>query len=94
MRPLNIAAEKNAYTLTDRATWIAFRNKRALVLLVSGDSSLVNQYGIILVNPAVFPHVNAHDGQLFIDWMLSDAGQSAIASFVIDGQQLFFPNAR
>lgn len=90
---LNTAAGMGAYVLSDRATWAAFQNKADLEILVEGDRALSNQYGVILVNPAKFPHVKAADGQAFIDWLLSDEGQQAIASFTIDGQQVFYPNA-
>ena len=90
---LNLAAGMGAYTLTDRATWIAFGNKQDLVIHVEGDVRLFNQYGIILVNPVRYPHVKAKEGQIFIDWMLSAEGQAAIGAFEIDGQQCFFPNA-
>ena len=91
---LNIAAAMPAYLLSDRSTWVSFRNKGHLMLLVEGDPPLFNPYGVILVNPDRHPHVKAAEGQAFIDWMLSDEGQSAIASFRVDGQQLFFPRAR
>lgn len=90
---LNTAAEMPAYTLTDRATWLAFQNRRSLEIAVEGDPKLFNQYGVILVNPQKHPHVKARQGQAFIDWLVSLAGQQAIADFKIDGQQLFFPNA-
>ena len=90
---LNAAVGMGAYTMTDRATWIAFRNKRDHAVQVEGDPRLFNQYGIVLVNPAKHPHVNAKAGQRFLDWVLSDDGQKAIASYRRDGQQLFFPNA-
>lgn len=90
---LNTAVGMGAYTLTDRATWIGFANKQDFAILVEGDGDLFNQYGVTLVNPAVCPSVNAGDGQRFIDWLLSDEGQAAIAAFKRDGQQLFFPNA-
>jgi len=90
---LNIAAGMGAYTLTDRATWIAFANKGDLKILVEGDPALFNQYGVILVSPAHCPNVKVAEGQVFIDWLLSDAGQAAIAAYRRDGQQLFFPNA-
>ena len=90
---LNTAADMSAYTLTDRATWAAFKNKRSLVPLVEGDPRLFNQYGVTLVNPARFPHVKAHDGQAFIDWLISPEGQRAIVGYRIDGQQMFYPNA-
>jgi tungstate transport system substrate-binding protein len=91
---LNMAASSNAYILSDRGTWLAFRNKGDLAILVEGDTRLFNQYGAILVNPAKHPHVKAADGQRFIDWLVSPAGQQAIADYKIGGEQLFFPNAR
>ncbi len=91
---LNAAAGMGAYALADRATWLAFRNKGDLEVLVEGDTRLFNPYGVILVNPAKHPHVNARDGQAFIDWLVSEPGQSAIAAFRVDGRQLFFPSAR
>lgn len=91
---LNVGVTMGAYVLTDRATWISFRNKGAHRIVVEGDPKLFNQYGIILVNPLKHAHVRAEAAQRFIDWMLSDAGQSAIADYHIDAQQLFFPNAR
>jgi len=90
---LNTAAAMDAYTLVDRATWLSFGNRGNLVILVEGDKRLFNQYGVILVNPERFPHVKAEDGQAFIDWLLSDGGQRAIADYKIGGEQLFFPNA-
>lgn len=90
---LNIGTAMGAYILTDRATWIAFGNKGDHAVVVAGDPRLFNQYGIILVNPARHPGVRAEAGQAFIDWVLSDEGQAAIAEFRVDGQQLFFPNA-
>lgn len=90
---LNTAAGMGAYTMSDRATWIAFKNKGDLKILVEGDKRLFNQYGIILVNPDKHRHVQAKAGQALIDWLLSDEGQAAIASYRMDGQQLFFPNA-
>jgi tungstate transport system substrate-binding protein len=90
---LNITAQMNAYALTDRATWLAFRNKGTLAIAVEGDKRLFNQYGVILVNPAKHPHVKAADGQAFIDWVTGRAGQKSIAGFKVGGQQLFFPNA-
>ncbi len=89
---LNIAAGKGAYTLTDRGTWLAFRNRRGLEVLVQGDKRLVNQYGITLVNPARHPHVRAREGRALIAWLSSDEGRRAIADYKIDGRQLFFPN--
>ncbi len=90
---LNTASSMNAYALTDRGTWLSFRNPGELELLVEGDKRLFNQYGIILVDPARHPHVKAAEGQAFIDWITSPRGQTAIASFTIDGKPLFFPNA-
>lgn len=90
---LNAAVEMGAYTLTDRGTWISFKNKRDNVIHVQGDDDLFNQYGVILVNPERHPKIRARSGQAFIDWMLSKDGQEAIASYRLDGQQLFFPNA-
>ena len=90
---LNAATGMGAYTLTDRATWISFKNKGDFEILVEGDPALFNQYGITLVNPAKHPNVKAELGQQFIDWILSPEGQDAIAGYRIDGQQLFFPNA-
>src|SRR5262245_11423516 len=91
---LNTAAGMDAYALTDRGTWLAFDNRQNLAILVEGDPRLFNQYGIILVNPAKHPHVKAELGQTFIDWVLSDEGQEAIAQFKINGEQAFFPNAK
>lgn len=90
---LNTAAAQNAYILTDRGTWLSFRNRQDLRILVEGDARLFNQYGAMLVNPQRHPHVKVADGQRFIDWILSSAGQRAIASHQINGEQLFFPNA-
>ena len=90
---LNVAVGMSAYTLTDRATWIAFGNKGDFAIHVEGDARLFNQYGVILVNPRMHPHVKAAAGQAFIDWLLGPEGQSAIASFRIGDRQLFFPNA-
>jgi len=91
---LNTAVGKHAYTLTDRGTWLSFENKGDFKVLVDGDPKLFNQYGVILVNPAKHPNVKADDGQAFVDWLISSEGQAAIASYKIDGKQLFFPNAR
>ena len=91
---LNIAAAMNAYLLADRGTWLAFKNRQNLKIIVEGDSKLFNQYGVILVNPKKHPHVKAQAGQKFIDWLVSKEGQGAIASYKIGGEQLFFPNAR
>jgi tungstate transport system substrate-binding protein len=90
---LNTSAEMPAYTLTDRATWLAFGNRGPLEILVEGDSKLFNQYGVILVNPEKHPHVNAEQGRAFMDWLVSPEGQQAIADYKIGGEQLFFPNA-
>lgn len=90
---LNTAAAQNAYILADRGTWLSFRNRQDLKILVEGDTRLFNQYGVMLVNPQRHPQVKAADGQRFIDWILSPAGQQAIASYRINGEQLFFPNA-
>ena len=90
---LNAGVGMGAYVMTDRGTWIGFKNKRDFKILVEGDDGLFNQYGVILVNPAKHPKVKAKAGQAFIDWILSDAGQQAIRSYRLGGQQLFFPNA-
>jgi tungstate transport system substrate-binding protein len=91
---LNTAAAMGAYLLADRATWMAFKNKGDLQIVLEGDDKLFNQYGIILVNPAKHPNVKKELGQAFIDWLLSAEGQNAIRSYRIEGQQLFFPNAQ
>ena len=91
---LNIAVASAAYILTDRATWISFRNKGDFALLVEGDPRLYNQYSLILVNPEKHPATKAALGQRFMDFLLSDEGQAAIARYRVEGQQLFFPNAR
>ena len=91
---LNIAVGKQAYALTDRGTWLAFANRDDFKVMVQGDHKLFNQYGVILVNPARHPNVKGTQGQTFIDWLTGPEGQSAIANYKIDGQQLFFPNAR
>jgi len=90
---LNTAAGMNAYALTDRATWLNFKNKGDLTVVVEGDPALFNQYGIILVNPKKHPHVKVKDSQVFIDWVLSAAGQKAINAYQIKGHQAFFANA-
>jgi tungstate transport system substrate-binding protein len=90
---LNTASSMNAYVLADRATWLAFRNRGDLAILVEGDKRLYNQYGVILVNPDKHPTVKKDLGQKFIDWVISPAGQKAIADYKINGEQLFFPNA-
>lgn len=91
---LNIAASTGAYALTDRGTWLNFRNRADLVILVEGDRQMFNQYGVLPVNPAKHPHVNASGATKFVDWVTSTAGQNAIASYKIGGEQLFFPNAK
>ena len=90
---LNTAAGVNGYALADRGTWLNFRNRGDLVTVVEGDRRLFNPYGVTLVNPERYPHVKAADGQAFIDWLTSPAGQDAIAGYRINGQQAFFPNA-
>jgi tungstate transport system substrate-binding protein len=90
---LNTAGAMGAYVLSDRASWINFRNRGDLRIVVEGDRRLFNQYGVILVNPARHPHVKARDGQAFIDWLTGPEGQAAIAGYRINGEQLFFPNA-
>ena len=90
---LNTAAGLGAYALADRGSWLAFKNKADLKIVVAGDPVLFNQYGVILVNPKKHPTVKAKDGQAFIDWIVSAEGQRAIAAFTVEGEQLFFPNA-
>jgi tungstate transport system substrate-binding protein len=90
---LNIASSSGAYVLADRGTWLNFKNRGDLAVLVEGDNRLFNQYGVMLVNPAKHPHVKAADGQKFVDWVVSGPGQAVIASYKIGGEQLFFPNA-
>jgi len=90
---LNTASAMNGYVLSDRATWLSFRNRGDLDILVEGDRRLFNQYGIMLVNPERHPHVKKADGQAFIDWITGPEGQKAIADYQINGQQLFFANA-
>lgn len=91
---LNTGTGMGAYVLTDRATWIAFGNNADHRIVVEGDPKLFNQYGVILVSPEKHPHVKTEQGQQFIDWLLSGNGQKAIADFKVDGQQLFYPNAK
>ena len=91
---LNTAVGKQAYALTDRGTWLSFANKDDFKILVEGDPKLLNQYGVILVNPAKHPNVKEKEGQAFIDWLTGPEGQAAIANYKIEGEQLFFPNAR
>ena len=90
---LNTAVGMGAYTMTDRATWLSFRNKGDFAILMEGDDALFNQYGVILVNRDRCPNVKAELGQRFVDWLLSKEGQETISAFEVDGQQLFFPNA-
>jgi tungstate transport system substrate-binding protein len=90
---LNTANAMNAYVLSDRGTWISFRNKGDLAIMVEGDKRLFNQYGVMLVNPEKYPHLKKELGQTFVDWLVSKDGQAAIAGYKIDGQQLFFPDA-
>ena len=90
---LNTASASNSYVLTDRGTWLSFKNKGDLVVVVEGDKRLFNQYGVMLVNPAKHPSVKKDLGQQFVDWLISPEGQKAIANYKIDGQQLFYPNA-
>jgi tungstate transport system substrate-binding protein len=91
---LNTASGMNAYALSDRGTWLSFKNRGELTILVQGDARLFNQYGVMLVNPAKHPEVKQDLGQAFIDWLVSPAGQGAIAAYKIGGEQLFFPNAK
>lgn len=90
---LNIAASSNAYVLADRGTWLSFRNRAGMAVLVEGDTRLFNQYGVMAVNPARHPHVKAAEARKFVDWLISAPGQQAIAAYRIGGEQLFFPNA-
>ena len=91
---LNTASAMNGYILADRATWLSFKNRGDLTILVQGDPKLFNQYGVMLVNPAKYPSVKKAEGQAFIDWLISKNGQDVIASYQIGGEQLFFPNAK
>jgi tungstate transport system substrate-binding protein len=90
---LNMAASTGAYVLTDRGTWLNFKNRQDLQVLVEGDKNLFNQYGVMVVNPAKHPHVKADLAQKFVDWVVSPAGQTSISGYKIGGEQLFFPNA-
>jgi tungstate transport system substrate-binding protein len=90
---LNTASSMNAYILTDRGTWLAFKNRGDLTILVEGDKRLFNQYGVMLVNPDKHPSVKKELGQMFVDWVISPEGQQAISEYKINGEQLFFPNA-
>ena len=91
---LNTASSMNGYVLADRGTWLSFKNRGDLTVLVEGDQRLFNQYGVMLVNPAKHAHVKKDLGQQFVDWVVSPRGQAAIASYKIGGEQLFFPNAK
>jgi len=91
---LNTASAMNAYILADRGTWLSFKNRGDLVIVVEGDKRLFNQYGVIVVNPAKHPHIKLAEAQAFADWVVSPAGQQAIAGYKIGGEQLFFPNAQ
>jgi tungstate transport system substrate-binding protein len=91
---LNTASAMNGYILADRATWLSFKNRGDLTILVQSDPKLFNQYGVMLVNPAKYPSVKKAEGQAFIDWLISKNGQDVIASYQIGGEQLFFPNAK
>ena len=90
---LNMAASLGAYALTDRGTWLNFKNRADLAVLVEGDKRLFNQYGVMVVNPARYPLTKTEQAQKFVDWVISPAGQGAIAAYKINGEQLFFPNA-
>ncbi|MBO9515207.1 MAG: extracellular solute-binding protein [Variovorax sp.] len=90
---LNMAASSGAYVLADRGTWLSFKNRADLAVLVEGDKRLFNQYGVMVVSPAKFPQLNSAGAQKFVDWVTSPAGQSTIAAYKIGGEQLFFPNA-
>jgi tungstate transport system substrate-binding protein len=90
---LNMASSSNAYLLSDRGTWLSFKNRDDLAILTEGDKRLFNQYGVMLVNPAKHPDVKSKDGQAFIDWLISPKGQETIAAYKVGGEQLFFPNA-
>ncbi len=91
---LNTASSMNAYILADRGTWLSFKNRGELGIVVEGDSKMFNPYGVILVNPAKHPHVKQAEGRAFMDWLVSPEGQAAIASYKIGGEQLFFPDAK
>ncbi len=91
---LNMASAAGAYVLSDRATWLSFKNRRQLAVLVEGDTRLFNPYGVMVVNSAKHPGVKAKEAQAFVDWVTSPAGQAVIATYKINGEQLFFPNAK
>jgi tungstate transport system substrate-binding protein len=90
---LNMASSSNAYLLSDRGTWLSFKNRGDLAILTEGDKRLFNQYGVMLVNPAKHPNVKTKDGQAFVDWLISPQGQETIAGYKVGGEQLFFPDA-
>lgn len=90
---LNMASSSNAYLLSDRGTWLSFKNRGDLAVLTEGDKRLFNQYGVMLVNPVKHPNVKAQDGQAFVDWLISPQGQATIADYKVGGEQLFFPDA-
>jgi tungstate transport system substrate-binding protein len=90
---LNVASASNAYVLSDRGTWLSFKNRGNLVVIIEGDKRMFNQYGVMLVNPARYPNVKKELGQQFIDWLISSGGQKVIADYKINGEQLFYPNA-
>ena len=91
---LNMASSTGAYVLADRGTWLNFKNKGDMAILVEGDKRLFNQYGVMRLNPAKHPSVRVKEGEAFVSWLISPAGQSAIASYKVGGEQLFFPNAK
>ncbi|KLN59782.1 sulfate transporter [Kiloniella spongiae] len=91
---LNTAVAMQGYTLSDRATWISYKNKQNMEILFEGDERLFNQYGVIVVNPEKFPHVKEEAAKIFVNWLLSEEGQSTIASYKVSGQQLFIPDAK
>jgi tungstate transport system substrate-binding protein len=90
---LNIAASSGGYVLADRGTWLSFKNRGDLAVLVEGDTKLFNQYGVMVVNPAKHPQTKVAEAQKFVDWVISPAGQNVIAGYKIGGEQFFFPNA-
>jgi len=90
---LNMASSENAYLLSDRGTWLSFKNRGDLAILTEGDRRLFNQYGVMLINPAKHPGVKAGEGQALIDWLISPEGQKIISDYKVGGEQLFFPNA-
>ncbi|MDO7704076.1 MAG: tungsten ABC transporter substrate-binding protein, partial [Burkholderiaceae bacterium] len=90
---LNMASASSAYVMSDRATWLNFKNKGDLTILVQGDERLFNQYGVMVVSPIKHPHLNTQAAQIFANWVVSAAGQASIASYTVAGEQLFFPNA-